>query len=443
MPFSLPDRTTSLKRRLSLGLTGAITLAWLAATLIGSAHVREEINEVSDSALQEVVQRVLPLAYMEVLHRDTADQTSDVVTPVGPHREYITYIVRDQTGRVLMQSHDAEPARFPSPPRNGFEDGPDTRFYTDTAAKGAVSVTAAERPGHRQGAIRDATFALLSPLMVLFPLVLFITWWLVGRAFRPVTQLGQAIQARGGGNLTPVETGSLPPEIRPVGLAVNALLERLRRAIDTERSFTANSAHELRTPVAGALAQTQRLISELEDGPTKARAREVEGSLRQLARLSEKLLQLAKAEGAALLAPEPQDLRPVLALIIRDFGPQAPISRGAEDDGKPFISRLDLDAFGILARNLIENALKHGDSTGVEVSLASGSGLIVRNGGTVLPEATLAGMMERFSRGPTNAKGTGLGLSIAAAIARGVGGELTIHSPAPGHADGVEVHARF
>lgn len=428
----------SLRRRLAVGITLCVTLLWLIATVISARHLSGEIDEVSDSALQEVVQRILPLAYMEVLNRDSADQTADVIAPVGPHREYITYVVRRADGQVLLHSHDAEPERFPLPPQPGFQGGSDNRFYTETAARGAIFVTAGERPGHRAAAIRHAVLTLLWPLMLLLPMVLFATLALVKRSFQPVTDLGKAIEARGGGNLSPVEDHALPLELRPVAGSVNALLERLRRAMEAERSFTANSAHELRTPIAGALAQTQRLIAEIDAEGPRQRARDIETALRRLARLSEKLLQLAKAEGGALLCATPQDLAPILDMVLRDFGEEQ--GRLNAEIAPRFFSPMDPDAFGILARNLIENALRHGRAgAGIEVLLQDDGLFMVRNGGEILSEAQRASLFRRFARGDSGAAGTGLGLSIAAAIARGVHAPIEILSPAPGHADGVAV----
>ena len=84
-------------------------------------------------------------------------------------------------------------------------------------------------------------------------------WLIVRRALRPVDVLRQAIAAKDGGNMAPMIRRALQSELRPIARSVNLLLDRLRSALDAEREFTANSAHELRTPIAGALAQTQRL----------------------------------------------------------------------------------------------------------------------------------------------------------------------------------------
>jgi two-component system OmpR family sensor kinase len=434
----------SLQRRLALALTGGVMALWLLATVAAGLLLRREIDEVFDSALQEVVQRVLPLAYTEILARE-ADAGSDPqrIASVGAHREYITYIVRDASGRRLLQSHDADLAQFPPNPAHGFSDGPSSRLYTEIAVSGTIVVTAAERPGHRQKAVRDAIKVLAWPLILLLPLGIAGTWVLVAVTLRPVVAFRHEIEARGSGHLAPVSVSHLPSEIAPVAEAVNALMARLRRALDAERSFTANSAHELRTPVAAALAQAQRLRAELPEGAARARTVEIESALKRLARLSEKLLQLARAEGAGLIGEAPQDLVPALRLVLHDLSAEGAVAVALPPAGR-FVSTLDMDAFAILARNLIENALKHGDaSQPVRVALTDDGRFSVVSAGPVLEPAILAAMTQRFVRGTTMAEGAGLGLSIVQAIAQGVGAEIAFVSPATGQAGGLEVVVRL
>ncbi len=76
-------------------------------------------------------------------------------------------------------------------------------------------------------------------------------------------RLSGDIAGRGVSNLAPLDISDQPAELRPIAARSPALMERLRTALDAERAFAANSAHELRTPIAGALAQTQRMIAEL------------------------------------------------------------------------------------------------------------------------------------------------------------------------------------
>ena len=110
--------------------------------------LQREIDEVFDSALQEVAQRVLPLAYAELLARDT-DKTTQRMAPVSAHREYITYVVRDKQGRELLQSSDADRLKIPPGLEPGFHTTERLRTYTETAVQGTIVVTTAEELDHR------------------------------------------------------------------------------------------------------------------------------------------------------------------------------------------------------------------------------------------------------------------------------------------------------
>ncbi|WP_238121064.1 MULTISPECIES: sensor histidine kinase [unclassified Xanthobacter] len=442
----------SLRRRLSLSLAVTVSALWLAAAIVAGDVLRREIDEVFDSALQEVAQRVLPLAYAELLAREDGTTTQHLA-PVSSRQEHISYVVRDAEGRELLASSDADLMNIPRDLPPGFAFTRHLRTYTEAAVQGTIVVTTAERMADRKHAVRNAVMALIWPLVALVPIALVAVWLLIRRAVKPVVAFREAIEARDRGNLTPVAGGGLPDEIAPVAAAVNALLERLRGALDAERAFTANSAHELRTPIAAALAQTQRLMAEVPEGPAqdavRHRARTIAGALRRLSRLSEKLLQLAKAEGGSLLAPHPAPLAPVLRLVIADLDPMGErgVPSSAEDlsldIAADVVSDLDPDAFAILARNLIENALKHGPAEDtVRVRLAADR-LEVTNGGPPVPADRLAQLLRPFERGATSAEGSGLGLAIAAAICRGAGLRLELASPAPGHADGFQATVHF
>lgn len=431
----------SLQARLSRSIALGVAVLWLAATLSTVLVLRQEMGEVFDSALQELAERVLPLAYQEVLNRDQPGIVNRAA-PVGEAGEHLTYLVRDAAGVVLIRSHDADPALFPAGLAVGFQSTATFRFYTVSAISSTLFVTAAEPLAHRHEAIRQATITMLWPLALLLPFSLFGVWLLVRWTLHPVVAFRAEISARGRGNLTPVHTPDLPDEIAPVAVEVNNLIDRLRRALAAERSFTASAAHELRTPVAATLAQTQRLIAELPRGPLHQRAEGIEAGLKRLAQLSAKLLDLAKAEGAGLLAEAGQDLVPVLRLILQDMPGGAAVDLTLP--AGPVVSLIDLDAFAILARNLIENALRHGDpAAGVSVTLTADRTLIVANGGPAVETATLARLRLPFERGGTEANGTGLGLAIAEAIATGVRSTLEFSSPATGRADGFEARVQL
>lgn len=156
-------------------------------------------------------------------------------------------------------------------------------------------------------------------------------------------------------------------------------------------------------------------------------------------------MQLAKAEGSDLLAETPQDVRPIIAHVVDDFRRVSAVRLELSLPKEArILSSIDPDALAILLRNLIENALKHGqDDRPVEVALSSEGVLRVVNAGPVIPAEVLARLTDRFTRGNTRAGGSGLGLAIAQAIAEGAGVTLTLLAPASGRKDGFEASLRL
>jgi two-component system OmpR family sensor kinase len=437
------NRARSLQWRISLWLGLGIALLWAVAAVVTAQKLRHEMDEVFDSALEETAQRILPLAVLDILGREAGD-TSQRIATLRQHDEYFTYVVRDQRGSVLLRSHGANDAIFPPFSRMGFVDTPTHRIYFDAALQGTVTIAVAEPLAHRREVANEAFLGLAWPLALLIPLSLLAVWGVVRVSMTPIRRLRTGIEARGTGDLSPVPAVGLPSEIRPIADSVNGLLEKLRRALEAERSFTANSAHELRTPVAAALAQTQRLIAETKDTTARARAQQIEIALRRLSRLSEKLMQLAKAEGGRLQNKDTTDIASVLKLVAEEMmrDPAAAGRLVFNIPAAPVLFDIDTDAFAILVRNLIENGLKHGASDApVAVTLSSNGVLTVTNEGTAVPPEVLERLARPFERGSTDAEGSGLGLAIAKAIASGVGAELLLTSPLPGTQSGFQ--ARF
>jgi two-component system OmpR family sensor kinase len=126
-------------------------------------------------------------------------------------------------------------------------------------------------------------------------------------------------------------------------------------------------------------------------------------------------------------------------MVVSEFGEHTPGAGRVELmlSDNPVSANIDPDAFAVLARNLIENALKHGDpKEPVSVALSADGILQVANAGPAVPAQTLARLSEPFERGSSQADGAGLGLAIAKTIAAGTGGRLDLISPIEGRQDG-------
>ncbi len=431
----------SLQTRLALMLGLGIAIVWTVATIFTSLSITHEMGQVFDASLKETAQRILPLAEQEISDR-SSDDDDFTLEETGLSDDMLVYIITDSGGSVRLRSRDTDAKIFQSATTDGFSNGPTHRLYRETNARGTLTIIIADPLSHRQEATSEAFVALISPLAYLVPLSMLGVWLVVRFSFRSLRRIRSEIEARGSGDLSPIFPENMPAEIKPVLNEVNNLMKRVARAIESERNFAANSAHELRTPIAAALAQTQRLIAESSDLHTRERAIQVETALNRLAALSEKLMQLAKSEGAALIGTNKSDLVPVLDLVVEDFlrlGHEAERIRIQRPQGAVMAS-IDPNAFAILLRNLIENGLRHGDpDKPVSVYLSPMAELRVRSPGPEIPRQTLDTLTRPFVRGNTMASGTGLGLAIVASIAKGIGGSIALHAPMRNGESGLEV----
>ena len=380
--------------------------------------------------MQETGQRILQLAVIDILGREE-EGVEQHVTALDDHEEYFTYMVRDAAGRVLLTSHTADPAAFPTFADTGFHDTQTHRIYQESAVQGTITLSIAEPLAHRAEVAGEVQAGLALPLLLVVPLGILGIFLAVRLSLRPLARLQGQVEKRDASDLSPLPDGDLPTELQPITGTMNQLFQRLTAAFAAERSFASNAAHELRTPLAGAIAQVQRLRQETADPDTSRRATEIEATLKRLTRLSERLMQLARAEGARLRSDQPNDMVQVLKLVVSDFpGSDARrIQLDAVDT--PVRSTVDPDLFAILCRNLIDNALRHGTGP-VQVRLSSPLTLCVQNDSDPLSPDLLAQLTNRFARAPLAKEGSGLGLAIVSTIIDRLGGALHLQSPAPG-----------
>lgn len=470
----------SLQRTLGISLAAGLTFLWLIASLVSGLVVSHELNEAADSALRVTAQQLLaitenaPVLNTSVdtpadtsvdssrLNNDASTSASGAATrapqggeEVGPTQLHylaeisslLGFVIRDSEGTVLFSGGTLPDSLLEAMPAAGFGMIQGHRVYVESSAGQQRWVLIAEPSDHRREVKHGAIRVLLMILPLLVPLSLLLVWWIVRVSMRPVSEVQMQIETRGGNDLTPMQTAGMPLELAPIAESVNHLLARLERTLESERNFTTNSAHELRTPIASALAQIQRQIASLPDGPEQVRARRIEQTLHELSRTSEKLMQLARAESGSMVRDKPDNVYPVIEYLLSEFNSlhreESRLQLHCVNDAR-FDTRLDFDGVAILLRNLIDNALKYSKSgTAVDLVVNSDTNCIsVINQGNVVPADELAHLKERFKRGSggqgSGAAGAGLGLAIADTIARQSGIIIELYSPARGQVDGFE-----
>ena len=435
----------SLQGRLLLSLGAILLVFWIGAAWATAVLLRHKIEEVFDSSLQETAQRLLPLAVLDIVGREDGDVASQRLGAIRSHDELFTYVVRDDRGKVLLQSHAADLSTFPPYGGSGFDRTATHRLYSEEALQGTIRITMAQPLAHQDAVVREMQMGLGLPVLLVIPAAFAAIAFAVRQSTRPLLAFREQLETRSEKDLAPVAFGDLPSDVAPLAASMNALLERLRAAFEAERGLAANTAHELRTPLAGAIAQAQRIQKETAEPQTAQRGADIEAALKRLTARAERLMQLARAEGGRLNLDRESDLRDTLDVVIGDMRRNEPTGRVLLSlPDTPVMSAADPDAVGILCRNLVENALRHGSqSSPVEVTLSPDGPLTVSNDGPVVPPEKLAGLTDRFERSGAAGRGNGIGLSIVSTIADRMGGALTLTSPRPGRKTGFEASVRL
>jgi two-component system OmpR family sensor kinase len=264
----------------------------------------------------------------------------------------------------------------------------------------------------------------LKPLALILPVLGVAIWLIVGTQLNPLGRIADSVRQRRPDALEPLPESSLPDEVRPLVIALNDLLARLRAAIDAQQAFIADAAHELRTPLTAIRLQVQLAEQATGDAERKVAFGQLKGGIDRASRLIEQLLSLARHEAAASIT-EPVSLQALAVEVVSDLAPVADSRSqdfGIADSGPAVVSG-DPHALRMLLRNLADNAIRYTPEGGrVDVSVGMRQGapfLSVTDTGPGIPPADRERVFGRFvRRADNNAHGTGLGLAIVQSIVR-------------------------
>jgi len=414
-----PPRGWSLRRRLLLAVMGTSMGLWLVSLAIVVGVAWFATSDVFDDALEEGSRLVLQLAPQSALDAGP-DRGSRVGRDDAPKlRIYHQLVASD--GRVLVRG----------------EDTPETAFVPNARREETVTVWAGDelwrvhvRPGpegitaqvaqpmeERLELLEEMAESLAWPALGLLAMLGLLSWLLIRRLLRPLEDTAMLIDAKSPHDLTPVRAQNPPRELQPILAALNALLARLAKALDSERRFTADAAHELRTPLAALRMRVQLIERELK--LPGAHLKQLRADLDRCTALVENLLALARLEPRAEpLVRETVDLNKLLDnLDLQTVNIQMERALAV-----PTLQAAPVLLASAL-HNLIDNAARYGGE-GVRVRIETmplpqgGVRLAVRDDGAGVPPGQRERLGERFFRVlGTGQTGNGLGLSIVARIA--------------------------
>ncbi|RYF42769.1 MAG: two-component sensor histidine kinase [Comamonadaceae bacterium] len=429
----------SLQGRLIVLVLGTVVAVWLATAAATWIDARHELDELLDGHLAQAA-ALLVVQQAREIEDDDAGIDAPVLHRYAPKVAFQVF----HKDRLALRSANAPAAPMVAPReqfRSGFRtvtiDGTAWRMFATHGAERDVQVYMGEQLASRDAILWALLRSLLWPMALALPLLAAALAWAVYRGVSPVRMLGRALAARNALDLHPVAVTGAPAEMAPMVDALNGLFERITSLLESERRFTADAAHELRTPIAAIRAQAQVALGEADEGRRRqALQRTLEGCDRA-ARLVGQLLTLARLEATELPAAGPVDMSALTRRVVAELAPQAIGKQQVLelDAQRPCLLKGDETLLAVLVRNLVDNAVRYSPASArVKVRVHAHGGHCVwsvEDSGPGMAAGDHQRLGERFFRVTGHAEsGSGLGWSIARRIAAVHG--LTLHSgPSP------------
>lgn len=434
---------SSLRARLLVFVLLAILATAVLQAVLAYRAARAEADQIFDYHMQQTALS---------LRAGLPQAMATGVIPVPSEEQDFDFVLQIWTLDGVRVFESAARAELPQRAVLGFDDvgAHGTRYRVYSLQARSLVIQVAQDMSVRQRMAGSLALRTALPILLLAPLLMLLVGWVVSRSLAPVARVQRQVAQRQADDLTEVAETGLPDEVRPLVQELNGLLRRVALAFDTQQRFVADAAHELRSPLAALKLQVQGL-QRAPDEAARERALERLGSgIDRATRLIEQLLVLARQQASAAsgVPPEPVSLDDLLRSAVSDMAPTAQ-SRGidiglAQADAGQVNGHAE--ALRILARNLLENAVKYTPSGGrVDAALRAEDGtlvLSVEDSGPGIPEAERARVLDRFVRLPgAPSTGSGLGLAIVKAVADLHGATLRLDaSPALG---GLRVRVAF
>ena len=466
----------SLQRRLLLYLLVCAPLVWAVAAAVSVNRARHQVNELFDTELirlarqtqvtlwasppdlrptpDALVQLQPPLLQPQPQPQPQPKSAVGTGNPAWGEADVsdLAIAVWDARGRVLVA--DREGAALPYLPQAaGFVDQRlDTkpwRIYYLQSSHGGWLVAAGQMADEREELVREIIASQALPWLLVLPMLGVAMTWAVRQALSPLHQLSAEIGARRAEDLRPIKArpdAPAPAELQPLLAAMNGLFARIDDMVARERRFTADAAHELRTPLAVLRAQFD-VLSAASSADERQRAEQRLGAgMARLERLVTQLLMLSRLEaGDSLPHPQAVDWTHIVEQAMSEVLPLAarrhielacdwPEADRSGVAAAPLPLQGDAHLLGVLLRNLLDNAVRYA-LEGSTVTLGfSAERMTLDNDGEPLSAAERARLGERFYRAAGQAEvGSGLGISIVRRIAQLHGLRVEFGDRSAGH----------
>lgn len=418
-------RAVSLRRTALFWMTVLLGFVGAAAMLIAYQLARSEAAEFLDAQLRQVALNA-GVGLREMDAPPAADK--------DPEDQIAVTIWRNDT----IARTDLPHAQLVRPRQPGYANitiaGEPWRAYATVNDMWTVQV--AQREKVRQEIAQSAAVGAAAPILVVIPLSWLVVGWAMNRTLGRLNSLAQELADRSAAAVVPLSLEGVPTEVAPLMEGMNRLIVRLQSAIEAQKRFLSDAAHELRTPLAAMQIQVDSITNRSREGFEEAKTAIIK-SVSRASALVNQLLRLARLDELEPPARESVELGPLLLDCASEhvaIADSKGIDLGVriEEPGRMAGSAAELRTLFV---NLIDNAVRYTPPGGkVDVRLYRRHGQVIAevlDTGPGLPQGAEARIFDRFYRaGPPNVEGTGLGLAIALRIAERHGLSLKVENRA-------------
>lgn len=431
----------SLQARLRALILGLVTVILLGAAVVTWFDARHELDELLDGHLaQAAALLVAQQSHADAGHEGDGDEGVDDAPSLHKYAPRVAFQIFHE-GRLVLRSANAGLTPMSSNLRGyatvDHADGTAWRVFGARGNEHDVQVFVAEQTNARDSILWAVLRSVFLPLVFALPVLALALWWGIRRGLAPVRQLSGLLASRQPQATDSVLLKDMPVEMVPMVDSLNGLLARIENMVAAERRFTADAAHELRTPLAGIRAQAQVALAAAGDSAQREHAllATLVGCDRAT-RVVDQLLTLARVEAAAdsrTFSLPCVNLGELVRRVAADLVPTALVRQQSlefEAQGTSSVAGDDT-LLSLMVRNLIDNALRYSpDASTVLVSVSDEQGqtcLHVQDSGLGMTSQDMARLGERFFRVLGHDQpGSGLGWSIVKRIAEVSGATLSV-----------------
>lgn len=454
----------SLRRFLLTSLSAGLVLVTGLAAALGYFESRHEAEELFDAQMAQYARLLL------INLTDTHDGNVLTIRTPGdidllPGEDEIGRRGHRYENKLLFQFWDQD--RLVARSRNA----PDAPLFANKPGYHTVRfvhynwrvfvlqgnhahwLVVAEREDIRNELALQLAVEAILPIILGLPLLLALVWWVAGYATRQLQDIALELQQRNADDLHPIRNENSPLELRSVLDALNNLFMRLRTVMDLEKRFTADAAHELRTPIAGMKLHIQNALADTRaDSPVYASLKKADAATDRMNHIVQQLLALNRGliQGPSTTLV-PVNISALIESIVREHQTYAQQhQQQLSVQISPASVNGHADMLQMLLRNLVDNALRYTPDGGrVEIRIENaecGISLTVSDSGPGIPVSERERVLERFYRldGDSHDSGTegcGLGLSIVKRVADYHGATLLLDEDPQLH--GLRVRVTF